>query len=144
MIAAFSYRRSVAERAHEQAEREREQATKVSAWAVNSRQARIRNGNDVAVVIQAFLEETSFLASADQVSFAPGQTRSLRLPQEYEQVAERLGRLAITPSVVIVDSAGRSWLRTGQGNLEPLAAEARTRLERRLADAHTRLDFSPD
>ncbi|GAA4687334.1 hypothetical protein [Phytohabitans rumicis] len=142
MIAAFTYRRSVAERAREQRDRERAQAAKVSAWVVNSRQAQIRNGNDVAVVIQAFFSEGSLLAAADQVSFAPGQTRILRLPHDYERLADRSGRLALIPALVIVDSSGRSWLRTGQGGLEALTSDGRTALERRLAATTVQLTLT--
>jgi hypothetical protein len=144
LIAALTYRRSVAERAREQSDRERSQAANVSAWVVNIRRAQVRNGNDVAVVIQAFFEEDGLLAASDQVTLAPGETHALRLPPEYERVAERSGRLALVPSLVLVDSAGRSWLRTRDGGLERLSAQRRATVERRLGEARLRVHLGGD
>jgi hypothetical protein len=143
LIAAFSYRHSISERTREQADRERGQAMKVSAWVVNSRQACVRNGNDVAVMIRAFVTQTSD-AAAQEVSFAPGQTRRLSLPAIYERVAVERGQLALMPWLLIVDSAGRSWLRANEGSLENLSPDERADLERRLDGAATNLELTID
>jgi len=135
LIAAFGYRHSVAERT-------REQAARVSAWMVSSRQACVRNGNEVALVIRAFIVRPTDAAS-EAVSIAPGQTRRLSLPASYERTAVDEGQLALMPWILIDDSAGRSWLRSGDGGLERLSRDRRAKWEHRL-DASTRLELTVD
>ncbi len=146
LIAAVSYRRSVKDKAREQWDREREQAGKVSAWVISSRRALIRNGNDVAVAIQAFFDRPGLFAVSDLHTFAPAETRELTLPYDYERMVQGPGQPRFGPSLVIVDSAGRTWVRTDRGNLRPLADTDRDELHRRLDETPNRmtLDGGPD
>jgi hypothetical protein len=141
LIAAFTYRRSVTERGREQSDRERAQAARISTWLVNSRLALICNGNDVAVVVQAFFDVPMLFAASDRISFAPGQTRGLRLPFEYERLVQHAGRSELTPTLVIIDSAGQGWMRTGDGDLTRLARAGLAELDSRLSGVPSRLDM---
>jgi hypothetical protein len=145
MIAALSYRRSVAERTREQWDRERRQAAKVSTWVVNSRRALIQNGNDMAITIQAFVDNATLLAASDRVSFAPGATRQVALPYEYERMVQESGHIGPAPSLLILDSSGREWVRTETGELDSIDDEERRRLSERLQTTAIRLSLDrPD
>lgn len=144
LIAAFTYRRSVAERGREQDDRERQQASRVSIWTVNSRKALIRNGNDVAVVVRAFVDAPSLFAASDRLAIAPETTRSVTLPYEFERIPHPGGHDAISLPLMVLDSAGRGWLRASDGTLHRLEADGQVELETRLDGAPTRLEVGGD
>jgi hypothetical protein len=138
-IAAVTYLRHVKDQAREQQARERQQAGRVSAWVVGSRRALIRNGNEVAVTVHAYLDLPGLFAASDPVTCAPGGSCELTLPYEYERHVGEPGRGRPTPVLVIVDSSGRPWLRTDRGELRLLSGSERDELDRRLAGATTRM-----
>ena len=108
-LAAVTYARNSAERAHERLDRDRAQAAKVSSWPVTSRRLLVRNGNEVAVLVGAVATRGERSAAAEQVAFGPGETRGLRLPAGFETAALEL---------TIVDSYGRVWSRATDGALD--------------------------
>ena len=58
LIAAITYLRSAEERRRENAENARAQAALVSSWPVNVRRWQVRNGNTVAVSVQALIDDS--------------------------------------------------------------------------------------
>jgi hypothetical protein len=111
-LAAVTYARNSRERAREQSERERAQAAKVSCWSVNRRLVLVRNSNEVSVLLRASVVRADRALVSEQVAFAPGETRGLRLPEIYDVVGE-------APAVIltIMDSYGRTWSRAADGTL---------------------------
>lgn len=138
LIAAMTYRRHVKEQARQQWDREREQAGRVSVWLESSRRALIRNGNEVGVTVQAYVDVAGAFAVSDRVACGPGETRELALPYEYERLVTQVGSCP-TPSVLIVDSSGRTWLRTTRGDLRSPTEDERNALDQRLAQAPIRM-----
>jgi len=122
LIAAVSYQRNNAERAREQADREMAQAAKVSGWWLNSRAVSVRNANDVAVHIQLHLAGGREAAVSERVSFAPGETRILRVPADLDAARPDDG-VPLSASMTIVDSFGRGWIRDADGDLRRATAE---------------------
>jgi hypothetical protein len=112
-VAAITYVRSAEERRRENAENARAQAALVSSWPVNLRRWQVRNGNTVAVSVQARIDDDH---RSEPVVLYPSETRALRLPSGVEV------RTTFLP-LLIVDSFGRRWIRHGDGEL----AEVRDR-----------------
>lgn len=107
IIAAITYVRSAQERRRENAEKARAQAALVSSWPVNVRRWQVRNGNTVAVSVQALIDGDN---RSEPVVLYPSETRAIRLPAGVEVGTTFL-------PLLIVDSFGRRWIRHGAGEL---------------------------
>ena len=120
-VASFTYYRTAGDRRRTQHEAERGQAARVSLWWTNPRKGWVRNGNDVAVTVRAFLrapDGTSWSAYTDRIGLGPGETRGLlRSAQTGEAPAPVL--------LDMVDSYGRAWIRHGDGTLNRRTAADR-------------------
>jgi hypothetical protein len=137
MIASLTYRRSVKEKEREQTDRERGQASKVTTWLGHGRDdAWVENSNDVAVSVQIFMRRGDEIDSSDVIGLGPNEKRSYALaPHAYYEYRASVGARGDTlppPSLMIVDSSGRCWLRDEVGQLTALDETARARLEAEL------------
>ncbi|WP_164842347.1 hypothetical protein [Actinoplanes solisilvae] len=108
-LAAVTYYRARGDRRRELDDAERAQAAHVTLWWVNPRKALVRNSNDVAVTVRAFVP--GHPATTGRLGLGPGETRALQLPVELEG---RSGDVALE----VGDSYGRSWVRHADGGLE--------------------------
>ena len=102
-IAAGTYARATKDRRRALDDTERSQAARVSMWWVNPTKALVRNGNDVAVVVQAIIPPS---AASAQVALAPDETRTLTLRDVRDGESDAV-------ELSIIDSYGRSWIRRG-------------------------------
>jgi hypothetical protein len=126
LIAAFTYRRSVRDRAHEQEYREREQASRVSVWERDHR-LYIENSNDVAVTVQPFRQdrlERGQWAGHEPVPVPPRQRISAPSNLGHWEITESGEEFHPTVSLLIVDTTGTTWLRDEAGALTRLDERA--------------------
>lgn len=114
-LAAVTYFRTSVDRRRVLDEAERAQAARVSLWWDNPRRAFVRNSNDVAVTVRAFVPEQ--VATSDGLGLGPGETRALQLPAELAGDAAKV-------TLAVVDSYGRSWLRHPDGTLARVTTES--------------------
>lgn len=112
-IAAVTYWRASGDRRRALDEAERAQAARVSMWWVNPRKAFVRNGNEVAVTVRAFLPDGP--VTSDRLGLGPGETRTLQLAAGLDDAP---GSVALT----VVDSYGRAWIKRADGTLERITA----------------------
>ncbi|WP_203830963.1 hypothetical protein [Actinoplanes palleronii] len=118
-LASFTYSRTSGDRRRVLEESERSQAARVSLWWINPRKALVRNSNDVAVTVQAFVEGTedeSPAAASEHLGIGPGQTWSLLLPVSSSSAPTRV-------DLAIVDGYGRRWIRRTGGTLDRITNE---------------------
>jgi hypothetical protein len=114
-IAAVTYFRTSGDRRRALDEAERAQVARVSLWWVNPRKALVRNSNDVAVNVRAFIADQE--ATSDRMGLGPGETRALQLSAELD------GKRSAV-SLAVVDSHGRSWIRRADGTLNRVTTES--------------------
>jgi hypothetical protein len=114
-LAAVTYFRTSGDRRRALDEAERAQAARVSLWWVNPRKAFVRNSNDVAVTVRAFIPDRA--ATSDRLGLGPGETRALQLSAGLD--GESAG-----VALAVVDSYGRAWIRRADGVLDRVTAES--------------------
>jgi hypothetical protein len=109
-LAAFTYFRSSRDRRRQLDDAERSQAARVSMWWVNPRRAVVRNGNDVAVTVQAVIADGPE-TSSERLGLGPGEDRDCSCPAGS---TARLGACSCAWPIPF----GRSWIRGDDGTLE--------------------------
>jgi len=144
LIAASTYRKSVAEKKREFDEHQREQVSKVSVWTSDGGTVKVANGNDVAVTIGAHIDLGYQILEAKPSPFAPGVSYALIADPgalaEYCR-ANKLPEGHGVPTLTITDSYGRVWSRAPDGTVQPLDADSHAKLRERTARLGTEVRF---
>jgi hypothetical protein len=136
LIASLTYRRSVRDRREEELNREREQAAKVSAWVANSSSGvyvYLQNAGYAAAKARVFFEDPSSapILAYDEVAIGPDQRLVTDSPI-HSSYAQELREWPATPALLIVDSAGATWLRHPNGKLDRISEQDTDSLEKKL------------
>jgi hypothetical protein len=101
----------------------------------------VRNGNDVAVMVQVFSADAGRAAISNRVAFAPHEIRTLRLPAHYEQELANMPDAQLGLSIMIIDSYGRVWVRSPNGVVRRLSTDERRQVVPSPVDVSAQLEW---